>query len=150
MLWENQPYRNYNKGEKIPAHAPIVNPFPKYRPILIHLSRRLSKIFSNILVFFVFITFASFVIMFSKSCLLQRCQKASIWGKGLNLLWLLGKQARSDVLTDLGLQSLVFGRHVYLCKIVLIFSLKKMTSLWKHYGKRNKCRKPVFYHSSLP
>ena len=31
-----------------------------------------------------FCAISSFVTMFSKSCLLQRRQKASIWGKGLN------------------------------------------------------------------
>ena len=34
-----------------------------------------------------FCAISSFVTMFLKSCLLQRHQKASIWGKGLNLYW---------------------------------------------------------------
>ena len=37
-----------------------------------------------------FCAISSFVTMFSKSCLLQRLQKASIWGKGLNSLKTMG------------------------------------------------------------
>ena len=51
-----------------------------------------------------FCAISSFVTMFSKSCLLQRRPKASIWGKGLNSKWLFTPVINPEVQIRRGLQ----------------------------------------------
>ena len=80
---------------------------------------------------------SSFVTLFSKSCLLQRCQKASIWGKVLN-------SNQSEVICKLQFYFLYV--LVATCSTVISINLKNKTiNVWYIMGTlQNSCNCILF------
>ena len=86
---------------------------------------------------------SSFVTMFSKSCLLQRCQKASIWGKELKTLWQILKKNNESNFTFSFNISTLYNDYSFFYADFSYFCLQNYLSK-QHLWRGSSCLEPKF------